>query len=415
MDTSKEEEIEAKIFFNIVENDPISIYAASNKKNKQNPPFTTVHRHFKRLESENLITIYKKEKHQNKKFKYLYGPTSEGIAEFYFSEKGKMIKDIKPVFERWGKDKKFFQDKNGTEIFNFNEFQNNPMQTLKYFKKWVEFIRKADGWKEVPEELDLDVGMMILGKNEPKYFFNTVLELYGNIPTFRAELDQYFKNSLSVYQFIQEIQKDPHNPINTTKKLLLKYSPMMTPKKLKKIQLSKEPKFVIEFVHPSNWKGSFVLKNITLTKLGKKIYDKLLIEHYQIYVSNPNYSDDELNETEIKFIMAHCANNFSKAGYALSFDEFCHPEWYDPEQTLPENDTLSVMINPYSDHSGPMASQFYENFEIFVPNMDEIAPQTIGPAGLEPRIDWDIENKIEEQRKLAEIRWKERRKIQEKK
>ena len=82
MDTSLEEEIEAKIFFNIVENGPISIYAASNKKkDSQNPPFTTVHRHFKRFESENLISIYKKEKHQNKKFKYLYGPTSEGIAE----------------------------------------------------------------------------------------------------------------------------------------------------------------------------------------------------------------------------------------------------------------------------------------------------------------------------------------------
>jgi len=278
-----------------------------------------------------------------------------------------------------------------------------------YFKKWVEFLRKADSWKEVPEELELDVGMLILGKKEPKYFLETILELYGNIPTFRTGLDQYFKNLLSVYKFIQEIQKNPRNPTNITTRLLLKYSPMMTPKELKKIQLSKEPKFVIEFIHPSNWKGNFLLKNITLTKLAKKIYDKLLIEHYQIHVSNPNYSDDELNETEIKFIMAHCANNFSKAGYALSFDEFCHPEWYDPEQTLPENDTLSVMINPYSDHSGPMASQFYENFEIFVPNMDEIAPEIRGPDDWDLAIDDKIKDKIEEKRKLAEKRWKIRR------
>jgi len=46
MDTSKEEETETKIFFNIVENGPISIYAASDKKDRQNQPFTTVHRHF---------------------------------------------------------------------------------------------------------------------------------------------------------------------------------------------------------------------------------------------------------------------------------------------------------------------------------------------------------------------------------
>jgi len=60
MDTSNQEEIEAKIFLNIVENGPISIYAASNKKDPQNPPFTTVHRHFKKFETEKLITISKK-------------------------------------------------------------------------------------------------------------------------------------------------------------------------------------------------------------------------------------------------------------------------------------------------------------------------------------------------------------------
>ncbi len=175
MDTLNQEEVEAKIFFNIVENGPISIYAASNKKDPQNSPFSTVHRHFKRFESENLISIYKKEKHQNKKFKYLYGPTSEGVAEFYFSEKGKIIKDIKPVFEKWGNNEKFFQDENGIAIFGVNEFKKNSKQVLTYFKKWVEFIRKADDYKEIPEELDLDVGMMILGKKEPKYFLETIL------------------------------------------------------------------------------------------------------------------------------------------------------------------------------------------------------------------------------------------------
>jgi len=204
MDTSKEDQVEAKIFFNIVENGPISIYTASNKKEPQNPPFTTVHRHFKNLEADNLITIFEKVIHQNKKFKYLYGPTSEGIAEFYFSEKGKPIRDIKPVFEKWGNTEKFFQDENGLELFAFNEFKNNPMQVIKYFKKWVEFIRKANDYKEIPEELDLDVGMLILGKKEPKYFLETVLELYENIPAVRTELDQYFKNALNVYEFIQK-------------------------------------------------------------------------------------------------------------------------------------------------------------------------------------------------------------------
>jgi len=405
-----EEEIEAKIFFNIVENGPISIYAASNKKkDSQNPPFATVHRYFKNLESENLITIYKKEMHQNKKFKYLYGPTSEGIAEFYFSEKGKIIKDIKLVFDKWGNNKKFFQDENGIAIFDFNEFKKNPMQVLTYFKKWVEFIGKADDYKEIPEELDLDVGMMILGKKEPKYFLETILDLYENIPAFRTELDQYFKNILNVYEFIQKIQKEPRNPTYITQKLLLKYSPMMTPKEMKKIQHSKEPKFNFEISSQTDFLKHFEFKNMTLTKLATTIFNKLLRHNYAMLVCKPDYS--VINEEEIKFIMAHCANNFSKAGYTISFEELYRPEWYDPELPPPKNDTLAVMINPYSDHIGPIAAQFYDNFEIFVPNMDEITPEFKGIDDRELAFDDKIKDKIEEKRKLAEKNWKIRREI----
>ena len=408
MDTSMGEEIEAKIFFNIVENGPISIYAASNKKkDSQNPPFATVHRYFKNLESENLITIYKKVKHQNKKFKYLYGPTSGGVAEFYFSEKGKIIKDIKPVFEKWGKNKKFFEDENGIEIFSFNEFKKNPMHVLTYFKKWVELITKAYDYTEIPEELELEVGMMILGKKEPQYFLDTMLELYENFPYFRNELDQYFKNSLSVHQFFQRIQKEPRNPTYITQKLLLKYFPMMTPKEMKKIQHSKEPKFNLEIGSQTDFLKHFKFKNTTLTKLATTIFDKLSRHNYAMLVCKPDYS--VINEEEIKFIMAHCANNFSKAGYTISFEELYRPEWYDPERPPPKNDTLAVMINPYSDHSGPITAQFYENFEIFVPDMDKIAPEIRGANDWELAIDDKIEGRIEKERKLAEKRWKIRR------
>jgi len=409
MDTPLEEEIEAKIFFNIVENGPISIYAASNKKkDSQNPPFATVHRHFKNLESENLITIYKKEIHQNKKFKYLYGPTSEGIAEFYFSEKGKTIKDIKPAFEKWGNNKKFFQDENGIAIFSFNEFKNNPMQVLTYFKKWVEFIRKADDYKEIPEELDLEVGMMILGKKEPKYFLETILELYENIPAFRNELDQYFKNALKVYEFIKKMREEPHNPTYITQKLFLKYSPMMTPKNMKKIQHSNEPKFNIQYGPMSRNKKFIILENKTLTELAKDTHDNLL-DDYVMEVSKPDYS--EINEQEIKFIMMHCADNFSEIGNALCFEEIYHPEWYNPVIPAPKNDTIVVRINPYSSHKGSIASQFYDNFEIFVPNMDELAAENRREDEMVLGIsDW-IEKKIQGQQKLAEKRWKERREM----
>jgi len=409
MDTSKEEEVEAKIFFNIVENGPISIYAASNKnikKKHQNPPFTTTHRHFKRFESEHLITVYKKEKHQNKKFKYLYGPTSEGIEEFYFSEKGKPIRDIKLVFEKWGNNEKFFQDENGKELFTLNEFKNNPMQVLKYFKKLVEFNRKADDWKKVPEELEEDVGMMILGKKEPKYFLETILELYENIPAFRNELDQYFKNALKVYEFIKKIREEPHNPTYITQKLLLKYSPMMTPKDMKKIQHSNEPKFNFEYGPLTAKKKYIFLENKTLTELANDTYENLL-DDYVMLVCKPDYS--VINEQEIKFIMTHCADNFSKIGNALCFEEINRPELYDPELPLPKNDAIVVRVNPYSSHNGSIASQFYDNFEIFVPNMDEIAPENRREDEMGLGIsDW-IEKKIQEQRKLAEKRWKERR------
>jgi len=408
MDTLNQEEVEAKIFFNIVENGPISIYAASNKKDRQNPPFATVHRHFKNLESDNLITIYKKLMHQNKKFKYLYGPTSEGVAEFYFSEKGKIIKDIKPVFEKWGNNEKFFQDENGIAVFGVNEFKKNSKQVLTYFKKWVEFIRKADDYKEIPEELDLDVGMMILGKKEPKYFLETILELYKNIPSFRNELDQYFKNTLKVYEFIKKMREEPNNPTYITQKLLLKYSPMMTLKDMKKIQRSNEPKFNIQYGPMSRNKKLIFLKNKTLTELANDTFDNLL-DDYVMEVSKHDIS--VINEQEIKFIMMHCADNFSEIGNALCFEEIYHPEWYDPEMPPPKNDSIIVRMNPYSSHNGAIASQFYDNFEIFVPNMDELAPENRREDEMGLGIsDW-VKIKIQEQRKLAEKRWKERREM----
>ncbi len=402
-----EEDIEAKIFQDIAENGPISVYAASDKKDRVKPPYGTVHRHFKNLESENLITIYKKEMHQNKKYKYLYGPTLSGVAEFYFSEKGRMIKDIKPVFQKWRNSKKFIEDENGKEFFDFNEFQFAPQKHIEIYKKWVEFVKKADDYKEIPEELELDVGMMILGKKEPKYFLETLLELYGNMPNFKREVDLYFQNLISVYQSIKKIQQDPVHPTNITARLLLKYWPMMSPKEMKKIQRSKEPKFNVEFF-PHDNKKEIEFKNTTLTELYHNTFDNLL-KNYEMHVSKPDAS--KLSDSEIKYIMAYCAYNMAEVDYALSFEELYESEWYgDEPEPKPQIDAFVVMLNPYSDHSGPITSQFYDNFEIFVPNMDEIAPEIRGVDDWHLGIDDDkIEAKIEEKRKLAEKRWKIRR------
>jgi len=186
---------------------------------------------------------------------------------------------------------------------------------------------------------------------------------------------------------------------------------MMTPKDMKKIQHSNEPKFNIEYGPLTAKKKPISLENKTLTELAKDTHDNLL-DDYVMEVSKPDYS--VINEQEIKFIMIHCADNFSEIGNALCFDEIYHPEWYNPDLPAPKNDTIIVRMNPYSSHNGVIASQFYDNFEIFVPNMDEIAPENRREDEMGLGItDW-IEKKIQEQRKLAEKRWKERREMKTK-
>jgi len=482
MDISKQEEVEAKIFQNIVKNGPISIYAASRKKNPQNPPFSTVHRHFKKLEQEGMISIYKKEMHQNKKFKKLYGPTLYGVGGFYFSDKGIPKKNIEHVFEKWGNHEKFFKPPQGSDvIFKMDDYKKNPKKMIENYQKWIELNSLAlnEFNEDIPEELELEIGMMLLGRKDQKFFLERVGDLYNNVESYRTSMDSYFKNLLLMYRFMKEFKSFPNNPHNITKLLLMKYEPMLNPDELKKIQSKKEPKYDFELVdrNPRNEKLSKSEKNTKIN--GKKISElekkisNVLLHNFEIHLKYDQKNDVENN---LKYAMAYISNIIYNAttptikrevisltphsleynlkliknansvdGYKELIKNTAGKVIYryrnDGPSTLAFHiinskngeEKLVAFIDPYSDEGGPETQKFYDNFELFVPNMDDSPSESSIEEDLredlrddldaEDRrdIQWYVDDRFEEkydevfeewfdgERVEAEKRWKIRR------
>jgi len=201
-------DIEDEIYKKMVNEGPISVYASSHLKDPKNHSFSTVHRYFKKWENEKNIIIYKKEKHPSGNSKKLYGPTVLGLWSFYFSENGTPDKEFDSVFDKWVKEKKFFDTAIGAYSFDYNEYQKNPNQFKKFFKKQIKLYSLAflEYEKGIPIEMQINVGMEILVKKDPESFLNMAQDLYNNHQGFRNDIDQYYENLFVLCGILKNIK-----------------------------------------------------------------------------------------------------------------------------------------------------------------------------------------------------------------
>ena len=423
-------DIESTVFEAIAEKGPISVYEASDKKDPNNPSFASVHRHFKNLEEEKLITIYAEGLSKNGRPKKLYGPTFEGIIEFYFDDEGIPDQELGSVFKKWAKQKKFFESEQGpVKTFDYDDYKKNPDKVFEVFKKLVKFYKKSllESEKPIPDEMKIHVGMLIYSMKNQKEYLETIEYLYKESKAFRAGLDLSAWQTSLFQTTLNKFKTLPTSPHKTTKILLKGFEPMLTQAELDKIRFTEdEPKFDVTYKHiqgkETMWGPPVIeFKDVTLTELANNTYD-YIEEDYEMWINDAGL--DIIDVKNMKYAMVHCADNFQGDAIALAFN-------IESQGTSGKIKKLAVKFDPYSDVSGPIAQEFYDNFEIFVPNMEN-SPNT-EPVIIESHkekhgifeINTDIEfpaaeeevieKHINLERKKAEKRWKEHKeKIREK-
>ena len=130
MEISQSEILEGKIFEFILTKGPITVYSASKESRISLP---TIHRHFKQMEKDGEIKIYRKEPHQSGNEKKLYGPKIKGILNFSIDFEN-IRKNIDSTFEKWLTEKPFVKEI--IDEFGYTEdfIKQNPQMVIKYLK-----------------------------------------------------------------------------------------------------------------------------------------------------------------------------------------------------------------------------------------------------------------------------------------
>ena len=191
LDIPQSERLDQEIFDLVLTRGPITVYSASKESRI---PLPTIHRHFKQMEKEENIKIYREEPHQSGNPKKLYGPTLEGV--FGFSADFENIrKKFDSIFEKWLQEKPFVKDIKGAFGFEEDFIKQSPQETIKICKKFMRFYNDAFELVEDDEVLDehiVDVGFLLLSKKNPKKYFEITKELYETMPNFRLNMDRMF-------------------------------------------------------------------------------------------------------------------------------------------------------------------------------------------------------------------------------
>jgi len=216
MDISQTERRELEIFDLILTRGPITVYSAMKESEKSLP---TIHRHFKHMEKEGEIAIYREEPHQSGNPKKLYGPTVMGILEFCLFPS--IRKKFDSIFEKWINEKPFLKDMK--YVFGYQEdfIKQNPREVIQNCKKYMRFFIDAYDLVDDEEFLDeniIDVGWLLLGKKNPKKYYETTKELYEKIPSFRTNLDAMFIGMFAIFAAIhgrKDIEKMLYQSLDT--------------------------------------------------------------------------------------------------------------------------------------------------------------------------------------------------------
>jgi hypothetical protein len=185
------------IFRGIMDHGPLTLYSA-NAKTKM--PIGTIHRHFKQLEKEGKIRVYRSHKKGRRKIEY--GPTIYGILSVYRLDK-EFAKKIQNYFLIWIENKDFQTE---LEKEGFDISSDNLKKSKQIFQKYMDYFsaveEQIDMIKRGEDIISRDTLIMIssgLLSSSPQYQ-KLWTELFSSLPGMRKSLDDYMQNMIKSYK-----------------------------------------------------------------------------------------------------------------------------------------------------------------------------------------------------------------------
>jgi len=198
MEISQSERLDADIFDLILTKGPITVYSASKESGISLP---TIHRHFKQMEKDEEIKIYRTEPHQSGNPKKLYGPKIKGILNFSV-DFGNILKNIDSTLEKWLTEKPFVKEI--IDEFGYDEdfIKQDSQKVIKNCKKYMKFYHEAFEATQDENTMDeniLEIGFFLLGKKSPRKTFERCKELYETIPKFRVQFGAFVMGNMAAW------------------------------------------------------------------------------------------------------------------------------------------------------------------------------------------------------------------------
>ena len=200
---STHEKTQIGLFRTILEEGPLTLYAANSKSNS---PIGTIHRHFKQMIESKWIKVYAQLEDKSRR-KIPYGPTLLGLIHFYRLDKTIQSR-LEHHFLRWIRFEDFTAelDDEGFELKNLKNSKELFRKYVYYFAGVEDQIETLRDPQTVPRELLLYIGEFLLVRR-PEYM-KIWEELYKKMPVIRKNVDGYMESTIEFYNTLKKRSKN---------------------------------------------------------------------------------------------------------------------------------------------------------------------------------------------------------------
>lgn len=198
MDMSPHERTQSSLFRTMLEEGPLTLYAANSKSAS---PIGTIHRHFKQMITNKWLKVYSSQDKSRRKIPY--GPTLLGLIHFYRLDKTIQSK-LEHHFLKWIRFDEFTVElrDEGFELKTLKVSKELFRKYIHYFAGVEDQIETLKEPQTVPRELLLYIGEFLLVRN-PEYM-KIWEELYGKMPTIRKNVDEYMESTAEFYSNLKK-------------------------------------------------------------------------------------------------------------------------------------------------------------------------------------------------------------------
>jgi len=202
MDMSAHEKTQTSLFKTILEEGPLTLYAANSKSAS---PIGTIHRHFKQMIENRWIKKYESLDDKSRR-KIPYGPTLLGIIHFYRLDKAIQAR-LEHHFLRWIRFDDFVVelDDEGFDSKNLKNSKELFRKYVYYFAGVEDQIETLREPQNVPRELLLYIGEFLLVRR-PEYM-KIWEDLYKKMPVIRKNVDGYMESTIEFYNTLKKRTK----------------------------------------------------------------------------------------------------------------------------------------------------------------------------------------------------------------